>query len=198
MVHSSIMSFANGSSAGNDGLRPQHLKDIISHSAGEAGNRALKSITKLVNLFLAGKLNDEVCELMYGASLCALQKKDGGIRPIAIGTTLRRLTSKIACFSVKSDMINYLRPRQIGFGVKFGCEAAVHAIRSFVRNPKNGLKLIIKVDVKNAFNSVERDIMLAEIKDKIPQLYHYFSQCYLRPTQQCKMRNLFLQRLGGR
>lgn len=49
MVQSSICSFANGSSAGTDGLRPQHLKDIISLSAGEAGRRALASITKSVN-----------------------------------------------------------------------------------------------------------------------------------------------------
>lgn len=41
MVESSIKSFANGSSAGCDGLLPQHLKDIISVSAGEAGQRAL-------------------------------------------------------------------------------------------------------------------------------------------------------------
>lgn len=191
------MSFANGSSAGSDGLRPQHLKDLVSMSAGEAGNRALRSITKLINFFLAGKLNDEVCELLYGASLCALQKKDGGIRPIAIGTSLRRLTSKIACFSVKQDMINYLHPQQIGFGVKFGCEAAVHAIRSYVRNPKNGLKVILKVDVKNAFNSVERDVMLAEIKDKVPQLYRYFRQCYLRPTFLAYGNKVIMSKVGA-
>lgn len=114
-VESSIKSFANGSSAGCDGLRPQHLKDIISLSAGEAGQRALISITKLSNFLLAGKLNNEICELLYGASLCALVKKDGGIRPIGIGTTIRRLVSKIACFSVKQDMVNYLLPHQVGF-----------------------------------------------------------------------------------
>lgn len=182
MVQSGICSFANGSSAGTDGLRPQHLKDIISLSAGAAGKRALESITKLCNFMLAGKLNEEICELLYGASLCALVKKDGGIRPIAIGTTVRRLTSKIACFSVKSDMVDYLLPRQIGFGVKYGCEGAVHSIRTYIRDPRNSTKLMLKVDVRNAFNSVERDAMLTEIKNKIPQLYHYLRQCYLRPT----------------
>lgn len=109
-------------------------------------------------------------------------KKDGGIRPIAIGTTVRRLVSKIACFSVKSDMVNYLLPRQIGFGVKFGCEGAVHSIRTYVRNPRNSSKVFLKVDVKNAFNSVERDVMLAEIKSEVPQLYRYLRQCYQKPT----------------
>ncbi len=182
MVQASICSFANGSSAGTDGLRPQHLKDIISLSAGEAGRRALDAVTRLTNFMLAGKLNDEICELIYGASLCALTKKDGHIRPIAIGTTFRRLTSKIACYSVKSDMINYLLPRQTGFGVKFGSEGAVHAIRTYIRNPRNASKVCLKVDVSNAFNSVERDVMLTEIKTKVPQIYHYLRQCYLKPT----------------
>lgn len=46
--------------------------------------RALDALTKLTNFLLAGKLNDVICELVYGASLCALTKKDGNIRPIAI------------------------------------------------------------------------------------------------------------------
>lgn len=69
-------------------------------------------------------------------------------------------------------------PRQIGFGVKFGSEGAVHAIRAYIRNPRNASKLCLKVYVKNAFNSVERDVMLAEIKLKIQQIYHYLRQCY--------------------
>lgn len=73
-------------------------------------------------------------------------------------------------------MINYLLHHQIGFGVKFGCEGAVHAIRAYIRSPRNGLKLVLKVDVRNAFNSVERDIILAEIKNKTPQIYHYLRQ----------------------
>lgn len=153
-------------------------------SAGEAGQRALTALTKLCNFLLSGKLNDAICELLYGASLCALTKKDGGLRPIAIGTTIRRLTLKIACFSVKMDMINYLLPHQVGFGVKFGCEGAVHAVRTYVLHPRNARKLVLRVDIKNAFNSVERDVMLAEIKNKTPQIYHYLRQCYLKPTFQ--------------
>lgn len=83
VVQSSICSFANRS-ARTDSLRTQHLKDIISLSTGEAGQRALKSLTKLCNFLLAGKLNEDICELLYGSSLCALVKKDGDIRPISI------------------------------------------------------------------------------------------------------------------
>jgi hypothetical protein len=74
-----------GSSPGLDGMRPQYLKDIISLSAGEAGQKALRALTNMCNFLLSGQLPSEICHLLYGASLCALNKKDGGIRPIAIG-----------------------------------------------------------------------------------------------------------------
>jgi hypothetical protein len=71
---------------------PEYLKDIISLSAGEAGQRALRALTKLCNFLLPGQLPSKICHLLYGVSLWALHKKDGGIRPIAIGNCLRRLT----------------------------------------------------------------------------------------------------------
>jgi hypothetical protein len=91
-VREAINSFPVGSSLGLDGMRPQYLKDIISLSAGEAGQQALRALTKLCNFLLSGQLPSEICHLLYGASLCALPKKDGGIGPIAIGNCLRRLT----------------------------------------------------------------------------------------------------------
>jgi hypothetical protein len=86
-VREAINSFPAGSSPGLDGMRPQYLKDIISLEAGEAGQKALRALTKLCNFLLSGQLPSEICHL------CALNKKDGGIRPIAIGNCLRRFTS---------------------------------------------------------------------------------------------------------
>jgi hypothetical protein len=136
-------------------MRPQYLKDIISLSAGEAGQRALRALTKLCNFLLSGQLPSEICHLLYGASLCALYKKDGGIRPIAIGNCLRRLTSKLACFQSRNIVNSYLSPHQLGVATKLGCEAAIHTTRTFVNNELNRSKVVLKLDFKNAFNSVE-------------------------------------------
>jgi hypothetical protein len=73
---------------------------MISVSAGEAGQRALSSITLLCNFLLSGKIINEMCPFIFGASLCALKKKDGGIRPIAIGNIFRRLAAKIGCYKL--------------------------------------------------------------------------------------------------
>jgi hypothetical protein len=56
-VREAINSFPVGSSPGLDGMRLQYLKDIISWSAGEAGQQALRALTKLCNFLLSSFRN---------------------------------------------------------------------------------------------------------------------------------------------
>jgi len=74
------------------------------------------------------------------------------IRPIAVGCILRRLAAKCLCTSVFHEMGSLLFPHQLGFGTALGVEAAVHATRAFLSNLDG--HLIIKLDFRNAFNSI--------------------------------------------
>ena len=60
----------------------------------------------------------------FGASLIALQKKGGGVRPIAVGFTLRRLAAKCIASGVLQSMGASLTPLQLGYGTSRGAEAA--------------------------------------------------------------------------
>jgi hypothetical protein len=46
-------------------------------------------------MVLRGEVPDFIVTTFFGASISALIKKDGGIRPIAVGNTLRRFATKI-------------------------------------------------------------------------------------------------------
>ncbi|XP_047984053.1 uncharacterized protein LOC125224669 [Leguminivora glycinivorella] len=196
-VAHALSSFSSSSAAGLDGIRPAHLKELTSGSAGDNGLRLLESLTKLCNFLLSGQLNVAVCPYMYGGSLCALSKKDGGIRPIAIGSTFRRLTAKLGCRAVREEMASYLRPCQLGFGIKMGCEAAIHATRAFSADPDNVDSVIIKLDIKNAFNSIERDVMLSEVRDRVPSLYPFLFQVYSSPSFLCYNGSPILSQVGA-
>ena len=80
-----IKSFPAGSSCGLDGLKPQHLKDMTGQSSGDVGQRLLSKLSEFTNLCLSGDIPDIICPVFFGATLCALSKKNGGIRPIAVG-----------------------------------------------------------------------------------------------------------------
>ncbi len=142
----------------------------------------MNCVTQLCNIILAGKVCKEIAEYFYGATLCALTKKDGGIRPIAVGNTFRRLAAKLGCNSVRDYISNLFRPIQLGFGVKGGCEAIIHAVRTFLQKNKHLEKILLKIDFKNAFNSIERDEMLKEVKKHTPKLFPFLWQCYRLPS----------------
>ncbi|XP_063617938.1 uncharacterized protein LOC134790882 [Cydia splendana] len=189
-----ILSFKIGSAAGLDGLSPQHLKDLTSHSVGDAGERLVDSLTKLINLMYTGNVNPEIVPILYGANLIALTKKDGGVRPIAVGSTLRRLASKIAVRYIISKLKPLFEPVQLGFGIKGGCEAAVHALRTYLSN--SPCDVLVKIDVRNAFNSVNRDTLLTEIKNNIPEIYNYLLHCYDDPTNLIYRENVLSSEVG--
>ncbi len=128
-------------------------------------------------LVLDGRTPEEVRPFFFGASLVALQKKCGGIRPIAVGCTLRRLVAKVAGFSVADDKAALLAPHLLGYGVRGGAEAAVHAARKFLSNldPEHA---IVKLDFSNAFNSIRRDSMLEAIRSHAPSIYPLVHTAY--------------------
>src|SRR6478672_2239900 len=90
--------FPTGSAAGASGTRPQFLKDILSCSNTAVGNAALAILTRLTNHMVAGLAPRELAPFIAGAPLMALVKQEGGgLRPIAIGETIRRFVSKCCC-----------------------------------------------------------------------------------------------------
>ena len=83
-VRQVVLSFPTGSAGGPDGLRPQHIRDML--MCQEAGaSSVLTDFVNLANSIPAGRCPMDI----IGGHLLAFNKKAGGIRPIAIGFSLR-------------------------------------------------------------------------------------------------------------
>ena len=98
-----------------------------------------------------------------------------------MGCTLRRLVAKIACKRVADDMAELLAPIQLGYGVRGGSEAAVHAARCFLSNMEEH-QAVVKLDFANAFNSIRRDCMLEAVETFCPSLYSLVHSAYASPS----------------
>ena len=170
-----VISFQHWSTAEINGLRPQHIEDCL--AKGEDYEQFLSALTELCNLMLTGDLPEEIKPAFAGANLIALMKKDGGIRPIASGEYLRRLVSKCAATVTTKRHAESFLPHQLGCGTKGGAEAAAHAVRAFLKDASNGT-LLLKVDFKNAFNSIRRDVIAEKLADKMPELTPFFILCF--------------------
>ena len=182
-VKRSIESFPPGSSGGPDGLLPQHLKDMTADSLGEPAYKLVDALVEFYNkVVLCDKVPDEISPVFYGANLTALSKPDNGVRPIAVGFSLRRMASKMLMCKVTGKCETLLRPHQLGVGTPKGAEAAVHAIRAYIKSPNISDKVLLKIDFKNAFNQVRRDVILNLVKEETPEIYQYV---YINVIQQC-------------
>ena len=110
-----------------------------------------------------------------------MEKKDGGIRPIAVGYIWRRLTAKCANRHASESMTTILSPKQLGVGAKGGAEAAVHATRRYLQQMSAG-NILAKLDLKNAFNSLSRNAMLDAVAEYAPDIYHLCYSAYSSPS----------------
>lgn len=168
-VRERLKSFPNGSSGGPDGLTAQHIRDLTD---GTADDSLISAITDFVNLLLRGDLSQDISEIIFGGRMIALRKKDGGLRPIAVGYTLRRLAAKCANHLIIKTRSQFLQPLQVGVGIPGGAEAAVHATRRLLQNLPDG-HVFAKIDFKNAFNTISRNDVLRTVASATPGLYRF-------------------------
>ena len=177
-VLAAVRTFPPGSVGGPDGLRPQHLKDRTDR---QVGGTLRSSLTPFVNFVLAGKMPIWARPAFFGASLFAFSKKDGGVRPIAVGVTLRRLAAKVACHSMADRRASVFGPRPLGVGVKRGAEDLAHAARRFLDNMPS-TNVFVKLDFANAFNTVCRDVVREAVVKSAPCLLGYVDSAYGAPS----------------
>ena len=138
----------------------------------------------MVQLLAQGRAPSFVAPVLAGAGLVALPKPSGGVRPIAVGEILRRLTGKCLMSLVQQQARTYFWPAQVGVAVKGGAEKAVHTVRTWTqRHAGSATKVLVKLDFANAFNCVSREAVLQQACTHFPALARWSVWCYRQPTR---------------
>ena len=100
-----------------------------------------------------------------GAVIMAFRKPNGSLRPIAIGETIRRLTSKVAVDLITERAREIFEPLQLGVKSPNERGAIIHVARQwFSRSRTDPDKVAVSVDVSNAFNTVHRAAVLRAVR----------------------------------
>ena len=74
-------------------------------------------------------------------------------------------------------------PNQLCAGQQAGCEAAVHSVVETFNDDDNDVEGILQVDAINAFNTINRQVLLHNIKIICPHLATYVVNCYGLPAR---------------
>ena len=177
-VKAALNSFRNGTAPGGSQARVSFLKDALTIPAGDADERLSGALTEVINLLAKGIVPDGVAPWIAGAPLYPLRKKDSGVRPVAVGEVLRRLVAKCFCTRLKLKCEElFTEVGQVGVGVRGGAEAAVIAVRTALQNVDKK-QWTLKVDLENAYNSIDRQAILSMVHRFFPELTAWYRLCY--------------------
>jgi hypothetical protein len=191
-VITALDSFPKGSSAGPFGLSPGAISSMTSDT--QLGPAVLESLAIFSGLFVSGRLPNDVSPFYGSARLIPLVKrKNNGIRPMAVGETLRRLACKLALTIISSDIGPYFQPTQLGVGCPNGTDTIIHGIASTMESLLDD-ECILQIDFKNAFNMVDRKSYMNLVNIHFPLLsnivhYLYEAHSYLIVGPQIHLRS---------
>jgi len=114
-------------------LRPQHLLNCLNSADSAAQAGLLVGFLTLVRAVSAGRLHPRAAPLLCAARLIPLTKKDGGVRPIAVGDTLRRLVAKwLLATSQRRSATAALAPLQTAFAKGSPSEVVAMGVQAHV------------------------------------------------------------------
>lgn len=170
---------------------------MLTSTCGSEYQQPKEHSTGIANLLLRGTALEEIRLLLYGANLFASGKKDGGVRLIAVGFKIRRMVAKIVNKRIK-HLNDMFRPIQLGFATPRGVEAAVHAACSFIESKvfETSPRVIMKVEGRNSYNSVDRQSHLEAVEENIPGYYPFIFRTYGMPSYLLYNQDVILSQKG--
>ena len=147
---------------------------------GSSADDLCHSIALLARKLCSEKIKNDSLEALMACRLIPLDKSPG-VRPIGIGEVLRRIVGKAVMSIVREDVLKTTGYQQLCAGQEAGAEVAVHAIREAYDDV--GTEAFIQIDAENAFNSINRLVLLQNIKILCPEFATFITNCYLKPAR---------------
>ena len=111
------------------------------------------SLCHMMSDLINGFLSRQVLQRLNRARLVAIDKPNGGVRPVAIGEIFSKLAGIILLQRYEKSLEPLFAPMQQGVFSQAGCERIVHKLRDRWLDGHS----ILTVDMQNAFNSPSRE-----------------------------------------
>ncbi len=150
------------SAPGPSDSRFEHWSTLAANPAG------LAAAGVVLTRFMFGEAPAAAISANLSAVLYALPKPDGGVRPIACGSVIRRLAAKGVCRALASELAAACGPLQFAVGRGGGAEK-LHKVIT-VLSELRPEAAFVKLDFKNAYNSVLRQAVHDGVRGRLPAL----------------------------
>ena len=153
---SNVRSSRRGVSGGPSGTRVEHLQTLLDDEAAAellaaAGGRVARA-----------ELPQEVCDAMRFGRMTALRKRDGGVRGIVTGDTLRRLVARSLAQTYAQDFEHACAPFQYALQTRAGTDCVGHMVRAALDSDPD--RVVLSLDGIGAYDHIRRAAMLSKLR----------------------------------
>ena len=142
---------------------------------GNSPSDLCKAIVMITRKLCTVEDQHESLEASVTCRLIPLDKSPG-LRPIGIGKILLRIVGKVVVSTIREDITESVGSLQVSAGMEAGSEAAAHAMHEIFK--KQGTEAVLLIDAINAFNTVNRKVLLHNDKVICPAISTYVNNCY--------------------
>ena len=177
-----LKSFPRFSAPGPSGLRPAHLLEAITCGSAACEQAATDILLDFCQFAANGSLPAPIATLLCASRLLPFSKKAGGIRPIAVGEVLRRLIGKLLLMNHQPEVVDHLKPAQLGVGVSGAPELIFRGIQHLLHSRSVEPLYLLQLDFRNAFNSIDRSQILQQLQQVAPALVPWVMSTYCTPS----------------
>ena len=162
---------------GPSGIDANGFRRIMaSKSFKQSSSRLCETIATMTKILCTQYIDPSTIEPLIASRLIPLDKGEGAVRPIGVGEVLRRIIGKCVMNIAKKDVVEVSGSLQLFAGQKSGSEAAIHAMHTlFETDETDGVLLI---DASNAFNALNRQAALHNIRVQCPIIATYAINTY--------------------
>ena len=160
-------------SAGPSGLDAHGWRRLCTSIKGASSNLC-HSLALVARRICTSYVNPKSLSPFLACRLIALDKNPG-VRPIGIRDTAWRIIAKAVISVAKPDIQEASGCFQMYGGQIAGIEAAVHAVRTAFDS--SDTEAVLLVDATNAFNSLNHQVALQNIRKLVHHSQPYSSTC---------------------
>jgi len=146
-----------GTARGLNGPTWDLLKDVGDDANGY--NVLFEVVKLLAPETLQRKFTKGEKQLLLRGRGIEIPKADGGIRPIGILNTLASLAHAVMLRAISKEVAEVCTPN-MGYGVPGATDALPRLVELVLLNPD---WIVVALDVENAFNSLEHDVLLKAV-----------------------------------
>ena len=177
----SFRSFKPLRTPGPSGLHATHLREAFDVPCLDAKHALQEQLLKWVETSVTGELPSWGGPWLASAKLVPPRKPTGGLRPVAVGETLRRLSSKVLQQVYCSRLASSLAPLQLGVAVRGAAEQIGRKLRRQLAEDPG--RYVLQVDLSKAFTTVvDRADIHNAIIERFPELQSCYELTHGRPS----------------